>query len=57
MNMQINIGGIESLFFICSTLFALHIVVTIAKHAYDRVLKRVLKLSTNVSTANIFGEI
>ena len=48
--MQINIGGMQDLL-LCATYFildkpGLHIVVTTAKHACVRVLKRVLMLST-----------
>ena len=63
MNIQINIGGggggwgMQGLL-LCATLniLRLHIVVTIAQNACDRVLKRVLK-SVNISIANISCEI
>ena len=48
MNMQRKIGGMQGLFFrsFISVKPDLHIVVTIAQHACDRVPKRFLKLST-----------
>ena len=48
MNMQRKIGGMKGFFIrnFVSVKPDLHMVVTIAQHACDRVLKRVLKLST-----------
>ena len=48
MNMQINMGGCRACFYVQLILVKpdLHKVVTIAQHACDPVLKRVLKLST-----------
>ena len=48
--------GNAGLLFMCNFILfkpGLHVVVTIARHAYDRVLKRVLKLAVNISIRNI----
>ena len=48
MNMQINVGGMQG-FFMCNFILVksgLHTVLTIAQNDYNRVLKRVLQLST-----------